>query len=291
LGHPKAFLRGGKSRVCETGCTIPEVARQELIWMRLREPAIGACTCPMTLPTTQPTADSANFRLFGMAHLVILSSTCLLAGILAWIQRRVATDRSRLRIALGIMILLEALLWYVNLVLRHLLTFPDRLPLELCDVTLWLMVVVLFTLSPALFDFVYYGALAGSAMALLTPNLWEPFPSLSTIQFFVSHGLVVAAALYLVWSGLARPRPGSPFRALLYVNLWAAADGVFDAIFKTDYMYLRAKPANTSLLTFLGPWPWYILSAEGVALGLFVLLYLPFWRPARGKTAETGPRP
>jgi uncharacterized membrane protein YwaF len=42
-------------------------------------------------------------------------------------------------------------------------------------------------------------------------------------------------------------------------------------------MYLSAKPQNASLLDLLGPWPWYVVASEGVALGGFLLLYLPFW--------------
>jgi hypothetical integral membrane protein (TIGR02206 family) len=117
-------------------------------------------------------------------------------------------------------------------------------------------------------------------MALHTPNLLERFPSFLTVQFFVGHGLDVAAALYLVWSGLARPRPGSAGRAMLALNIFAAAAGTFDFIFKSDYMYLRAKPQNVSLLSFLGPWPWYIVSSEGVAFAIFLLLYLPFRQSA-----------
>ena len=117
-------------------------------------------------------------------------------------------------------------------------------------------------------------------MALLTPNLLEPFPSFLTVQFFVGHGLDVTATLYLVWSRQARPRPGSAGRAMLALNVYAAIAGTFDWIFKTNYMYLRAKPQNASLLDFLGPWPWYIVASEGVALGLFLLLYLPFRQSA-----------
>ena len=219
-----------------------------------------------------------NFQLFGIAHLIILGSTVLLAAVLAAVQRRLSPSSKSLRLGLAAVLLLDTAWWDVDLALRGQLTFPAHLPLELCDATLYLTLIALFTLSPAVFDLAYYGAIGGTAMALLTPDLWERFPSVSTLQFFIAHGLVVAAVLYLVWSRLARPRRGSVARAMLGVNVWAAFDGALDWIFKTNYMYLRAKPANVSLLSILGPWPWYIVAGEGVALGLFLLLYLPFRR-------------
>jgi uncharacterized membrane protein YwaF len=39
-------------------------------------------------------------------------------------------------------------------------------------------------------------------------------------------------------------------------------------------MYLRTKPVHHSLLSVMGPWPWYIASAA--ALGLTLLLALQF---------------
>jgi hypothetical integral membrane protein (TIGR02206 family) len=112
-------------------------------------------------------------------------------------------------------------------------------------------------------------------MSLLTPNLTEPSLFLS-VQFFVDHGLLVTAILYLVWSRQARPRPGSVGSAMLVFNILIVLIGTFDFIFKTNYMFLRTKPETVSLLTFLGPWPWYIAAGDGVAFILFLLLYLPF---------------
>jgi len=223
---------------------------------------------------------TSNFRLFGPAHLFIIAVVVLLAAVLAAIQRRLAPGSKILRIGLAVALLLDSAIYYGYLSVRGQLSFPDHLPLELCDASLFLVIIALLTLNKLAYDLAYYGALAGATMAILTPNLWEPFPSFGTVQFFVAHGLIVAGALFLAWSRLARPRTWSVGRAMLGVNLFAACVGAFDAVYKTDYMYLRAKPQNASMLDFLGPWPWYIVAAEGVALVIFLLLYLPFRGPA-----------
>ncbi len=230
----------------------------------------------------------SNFRLFGPMHIAILSVAPAMAAILALLARRFRAGEKAIRLVLGVFLLLNAFLWYGYLAWHHWLSFPGSLPLELCDATLCLTIIALFTLSAAIFDLAYYGALAGTPMALLTPDLWEPFPSFSTVEFFVTHGMVVVAVLYLVWAGSARPRPGSVWRALLAGNAFALAVGVFNLIFKTNYMYLCWKPANPSLLDFMGSWPWYIASGEGIALVLFTLLYLPFRVRRPGRTRYEG---
>jgi uncharacterized membrane protein YwaF len=46
-------------------------------------------------------------------------------------------------------------------------------------------------------------------------------------------------------------------------------------------MFLRRRPGEWTLLSVLGPWPWYLLGATGVALVLFTLLDAPFWLARR----------
>jgi hypothetical integral membrane protein (TIGR02206 family) len=96
------------------------------------------------------------------------------------------------------------------------------------------------------------------------------------MYFFAAHGGAVAAVLMLTWGGLLKPRRGSLWRAVVGLNAYAASVGVFNAIFGTNYMYLCRKPASATLLDALGPWPWYILAGEAVALALFALMYFPY---------------
>jgi len=65
--------------------------------------------------------------------------------------------------------------------------------------------------------------------------------------------------------GTGQPETWSVARAVMGVNVFAALVGPFDYLYKTNYFYLRSKPANPSLLDFLGPWPIYIVGTEAVA--------------------------
>jgi hypothetical integral membrane protein (TIGR02206 family) len=214
-------------------------------------------------------------QVFGPTHLAVLGAVPLLAAVLAAIHRKIPRLGLAIRIGLALVLFLSWAAFYGGFVLHGEPLFPTHVPLELCDIALWMVLIALLTLSPALFDVAYYAAVAGASMALLTPNLVDP-TWFQTTQFFADHGLIVVAALYLVWSGQSRPRPGSVLRAFVAINLIAVAVGIFDFVYKTDYMFLRTKPPTVSLLDVFGPWPWYIVVCEPVGVALFLLLYLPF---------------
>ena len=217
-----------------------------------------------------------GLRMFGLPHLAILATVPALAALLAVAHRSQLPGHRAIRLILALLLAASSISLYTYFAaLPGATMFPNHLPLELCDASLWLTVISLITLKPALFDVAWYWAIAGATQSLFTPNLVNPTPFLS-VQFFADHGLIVCASLYLVWSGQLRPRPGSVARSFIAANIYAAIIGAFDAVFRTNYMFLRNKPPTPSLLDLLGPWPWYILSCELLALALFLLLYLPF---------------
>ena len=56
--------------------------------------------------------------------------------------------------------------------------------------------------------------------------------------------------------------------AFLVIALFA------NLILDANYFWIMGKPPAGSLLDYMGPWPWYILTGEFVALGHFILAYL-----------------
>lgn len=219
--------------------------------------------------------------LFGAAHLGILGAILALASAFSAALRKWPDCTRPIRYSLAGFLLVNELIWYAYRLQTEGFRFPHGLPLQLCDLVLWLTVIAAFRLHPLTYEVAYYGGLGGSAIALLTPDLWAPFPSYPTIYFFLSHGFVVITLAALAGGRVIRPRTDSLWRAYGLLNLYTVAVGIFNFCFGTNYMYLRIKPAGASLLDYFGPWPGYVLVGDVFALGIFCLLWLPHRRADR----------
>src|SRR3990172_7035031 len=120
---------------------------------------------------------TSGFELFGKAHLFILAAVPGAAAVLSFAVHRHPAGRRAVRLALGLFLAGNELTWYGYRLYHEGFRFPEALPLELCDLTLWLTVTAALALSHRAFEVAYYAGLGGSTMALLPPVLWAPFPS------------------------------------------------------------------------------------------------------------------
>jgi hypothetical integral membrane protein (TIGR02206 family) len=150
------------------------------------------------------------------------------------------------------------------------------LPLEVCHLVLFAVVITLLRPNFLLSEVSYFLGLSGTVQALLTPDIQQAFPSWEFIQFFWSHGLTVLAIVLIVAGRGFRPSWRGIVRTMAFINVYAVVVGALDFAFDWNYGYLRYKPAQPSLLDYLGPWPWYLLSLELVALAMFWLLVVPW---------------
>ena len=168
----------------------------------------------------------------------------------------------------------------------HGLDWIDILPLHFCDFAVLVAIVALATKRQAVCELLYFWGLSGTVIAMLMPDVDRGFPDTRCVSFFALHGVVAASAAVMAFGVGVKPRRGSHARVWLFTNLYAAAIAVIDWKAGENFLYLRAKPSEPSILDWMGPWPWYILAADLLAWIIFRALMIPFERGA-----EARPRP
>ena len=182
---------------------------------------------------------------------------------------------------LSLVLLADGVSFVVAKVLAGTFSAKTDLPLALCDAALVVAAAACWWKTPLLVELTYFWGLAGTLQAVITPDLNAGFPHLVFFQYLAGHLGIVFAALYLVVGLHVVPRPGSVVWTFAITLAYTAVVGLVDALSGANYMFLRRPPGNWTLLRVLGPWPWYIASAAGVALVLLMILDVPFFLARR----------
>ena len=184
-------------------------------------------------------------------------------------------------------IVVAELSWQPYVLANHAWSAAYSLPIQLCDVGGFIAAAALVWRQLLLVEIAYFWGLGGTLQALLTPDLRDHFPSFPYLQFYVTHDLVILAALFLVIGLGLQPRRGAVRRIFLLTLGFAALVGLIDLVTGGNYMYLRRVPASGSLLSLMGPWPWYIAAGAVLTLLLLTVLDAPFQRIRRGSVKSS----
>jgi hypothetical integral membrane protein (TIGR02206 family) len=238
--------------------------------------------------------DDGSFVMFSGEHLLASGVSLASAVGLVWAGRRSeapCVDRlirwALAAACLGCQLVIGLYWW------RRGYGWPDLLPLHLCDTALLIAPVVLLVPNRFCCDLLYFWGVPGAIVALATPTLHRGFPSVVCVCFFGGHALILASALYATLVMRLRLTAWSLLRAWLVGNALMLVVIPLNHALGTNYMFVHHKPSTASLLDVLGPWPWYIVAADAIALLAMGLCYLPFAvldRRATGRTLDPGPR-
>lgn len=151
------------------------------------------------------------------------------------------------------------------------------LPLHLCDISILVAPVVLLTGNRYAFELLYFWGIGGAPQALAQPPLFSGFPAPICIAFFLGHGLILASAFYATLAMRLRPTPWSIVRVWLATNAYGLLIIPVNLALGTNFLFIMRKPATPSLLDLMGPYPYYMIVLDALALLVFGLCYLPFW--------------
>lgn len=156
-------------------------------------------------------------------------------------------------------------------------TLGYSLPLHLCDMAMFFSVIMLVTKNYFLYEITYFWGLGGSLQALVTPDLYPySFPHFIYFNFFLAHGAVVTSVLFMTFVEGFKPSKKSIWKTVVFTNIYMAVIAVIDILTQGNYLFLRHKPNNPSIMDYLGPWPWYILGLEAIGIVVMFILYIPF---------------
>ncbi|MGE5073152.1 MAG: TIGR02206 family membrane protein [Anaerolineae bacterium] len=228
------------------------------------------------------------FDLFGPAHLAALAALVLLNVILLRFRGSEESVRRRVRWVMALTLWVAETSWQLWNYLTGRWSAQFMLPLNVCSALIWLSGFMLIFKQRTIYDFAYFVGIGGAIQYLATPDLGiYGFPHFRFFQTFISHGLLVTAAIYMTAVEGFRPTWKSLWRVVIVTNVYLVLVYFVNLALGSDYLMINAKPATASLLDLLPPWPYYIAYLEVLGLLTFLVLYLPFAIRDRRAKLET----
>ena len=193
-------------------------------------------------------------------------------------DRWLKSEKGLLRVErlFGLSLLGMDIVYHIWLIQTDRWELRNSLPLELCSISLLLTIVLLWTGNRLVYQFVFYAGIGGAIQAMITPVLDMNYPHFRYFHFFYTHAGIILTALYFTWVKGYRPTFKGILATMLALNIFLPFVFWINSLVDGNYMFLQRKPAGGSLLDFLGPYPFYILSLEFVAFIIFIFLRFLF---------------
>ena len=204
--------------------------------------------------------------------IVVLTSVILIA------RQKLAHEK---RVVLGVWL---SIIPALSVILRMIFTYMDgtftiqeELPLQMCRTLALAFPFVIYYQSRKWFGIFYFFTIVGTLQALLTPDLPLSAPHHSYLTYWTLHCTLIALPIYCIVNFKWKVTIRDFWNAIIVVNAYLLFTGIINYLIGSNYFYTHHKPPGPTLLDVLGPWPWYILAVEGLAVVLFLLAGLPFW--------------
>lgn len=230
------------------------------------------------------------FVLFGPEHLGALLVIVIFTLWLTRFKNAPEATKNTLRWTMAIGLWVNEIGWHVWNYAIGQWNIQTMLPLHLCSVLVWVGALALVTKNYKVYEFMYFMGIAGAMQALLTPDVGiYGFPHYRFWQTYISHGLIISAAIYMTAVEGLRPTWKSLGRVFLGMNVYMVFVFAVNLLIGSNYLFIAHKPETASILDMLPPWPYYIAYIELIGLVMCLLLYIPFiikdWKNKQPQTA------
>lgn len=178
---------------------------------------------------------------------------------------------------LGAVVSLTVIVFHVHKIVIGNYNFNTDLPLFLC--TFMALTIPFFTetRSNFLYEVLVFWIIGGTLQAVVTPDIPNGFPSIDFFRYWIVHLGLLIIIFYATFVLNKRPTFKSVFKSFFTLQVFFVFSLIINYLLGANYSYLNRKPNVSSVLDYLGEWPYYILIVEAFLIPYFLLIYLPFY--------------
>nr|WP_263327846.1 TIGR02206 family membrane protein [Neobacillus sp. Marseille-Q6967] len=221
--------------------------------------------------------EEYNFEMFTISHFVIIAFLFLVIAVIYLNREKMKNPKwRRIEIAFAVSLLVIESGYHLWMIVTDSWDVSHAIPLELCSISLFLSVILLLTRKKIVYEILLFTALLGASQAIFTPLLNFDFPHFRYFHFFYTHLMMIWIVFYFTWVHDYRPTIWSIVKLFIFLNILMPIIMLINNKVGGNYMFLHHKPKSASLLDLLGPFPWYILSMEGLLISLSFIVWLIF---------------
>ena len=214
--------------------------------------------------------------LLSIKHIfVLLLSLATWIGVPLFVKKYPNTNRLICQ-SMAILLVFTQVLRTGHHIALGIFDYRIYLPIHLCHLANFLAAYMLWVRSFKVFEVIYFWIVIAAIQPVFTPHIDNKIISIQFFIFFVEHIILVLSALYAAIIFNFTPTVRSLMKSTIWLNILILCLYIFNLLFDANYMMLQRKPETISLLDYLGPWPWYILTGELLAIAVSYLSLIPF---------------
>jgi hypothetical integral membrane protein (TIGR02206 family) len=221
------------------------------------------------------------FKLFGVAHCLAMLTTVAVAVVLTRYARSKPDEKilKRVRYTMATLLVVAVALDPILTLRRYGMgemgwgvVVDSSLPLYLCDVVSIFLAYALVTKNQRVTEIGYLWGCAGTIQGLITPTLWFDGTTIEFYIFFLQHGGVPVAAVFLIWGLKIVPQKGAWVRAFYWSWGYMAIVMTINWMIGKNYGFLNGLPEVHTLFSYMGPYPYYLITLQAIAFTLYFIL-------------------
>ncbi len=173
------------------------------------------------------------------------------------------------------LLILREIAFHSFIVYNNHFTFQESLPLHLCGISYILSMILLWTESAFIFEFILLLGIGGAVQSIITPELTHGFSIYLYLDYYLSHGTIIIVPLYMFFILKKRLRPKSYLNIWIFAHVLLISVGLINYFLSSNYIYLCIPPKVDNVLV-TGKYPQHLIGFEIFGTLHILLFYYLF---------------